>query len=217
MIWRSTAQLLAAVLVLPGTVVGQDHPHIEEDMGWRRAPLTNAALDARIGSAALQYRSYAPIPRVAFFDIAYPSDSAEAHALEGYALLVVTALTQDSAELPLARLYVRSSVERTLPLLRGASSRLAARDSAIAATFGFFRFDGIYMLPLAYRASPGELLADFVQGRQGFRLGRFDAPLPDALQRLGQLTPPVRLPPDSVTWKVVRREFPDLARALEKP
>lgn len=44
-------------------------------------PYTNAALDARIREAAVQYRPYAPVLRVAFFDIAYPKDCAELVAM----------------------------------------------------------------------------------------------------------------------------------------
>src|SRR2546429_7555707 len=66
--------------------------HLETDAGWSHGAVSNAALDARLAAAALQYRSYAPVPRIAFFDLAYPKDSTEAAAMHGYAVLVVTAV-----------------------------------------------------------------------------------------------------------------------------
>src|SRR2546426_1728471 len=82
--------------------------HLESDAGWSHGSVSNAALDARLAAAAVQYRSYAPVPRIAFFDLAYPKDSTEAAAMNGYTVLVVTAVVQDSTELPLPRVYVRS-------------------------------------------------------------------------------------------------------------
>src|SRR2546430_13226576 len=63
--------------------------HLETDAGWSHGAVSNAALDARLAAAALQYRSYAPVPRIAFFDLAYPKDSTEAAPTHGYAVLAV--------------------------------------------------------------------------------------------------------------------------------
>ena len=83
--------LCGAVGVWPAA--GQDVVHRESPVLWRRTPVTNSILDDRIRQAALEYRSYAPIPRVAFYDIAYPKDSLEFEALAGYAVMVLTAVS----------------------------------------------------------------------------------------------------------------------------
>lgn len=62
---------------------------------------------ARIAESASEHRDYAPIPRAAFFDIAYPDDRGEYAALAGYGLLLVTIVTQDSTEIPLSCLHLR--------------------------------------------------------------------------------------------------------------
>src|SRR6266702_4239527 len=148
--------------------------HLESDVGWSHGSVSNAALDARLAAAALQYRSYAPIPRIAFFDLAYPKDSAEAAAMNGYAVLVVTAVVQDSTELPLPQVYVRSvNGDRELPLVARIASWLPASDTIVRPTFGRFRLDACYLLPIAARASQGDLLVDFATHRQGFRLIHF--------------------------------------------
>jgi hypothetical protein len=187
--------------------------HVETTLGWSKTAVTNTALDARIRDAAKQYRTYAPIPRTAFFDIAYPKDSSEAQALSGYAVMVVTALVQDSTELPLTELYFRTaSGDRPFDLYSSVASTVV--DTVISATFGRFRLDALYLIPLASRLVTGELLADFATHRRGFRLGQFDGQVPEQLQHLGTVRTPQHLPPDAAVAIIVRREYPDLAPLL---
>src|SRR2546427_9097631 len=70
---------LGAAFAAPNSFARAQAPvHLESRIGWSHSSVSNAALDARLRGAAVQYRSYAPVPRIAFFDIAYPKDSAEA-------------------------------------------------------------------------------------------------------------------------------------------
>ncbi len=114
-----------ALAALSSAAWAQAPLHLETDAGWSHGAVSNAALDARLAAAALQYRSYAPVPRIAFFDLAYPKDSTEAAAMHGYAVLVVTAVVQDSTELPLPHVYVRAAAR--LRPVRQWGSRAAAR------------------------------------------------------------------------------------------
>jgi len=199
---------------VPPWAVAQQH--VETTLGWSKTAVTNTALDARIRDAATQYRTYAPIPRTAFFDIAYPKDSSEAQALSGYAVLVVTALVQDSTELPLTELYFRTaSGDQHCDLYSSVASVVV--DTVIRGTFGKFRLDALYLIPLANRLATGELLADFATHRRGFRLGQFDGQVPEQLQHLGTIRPPTHLPSDAPVAIIVRREYPDLAPLLLAP
>src|SRR2546429_8381756 len=83
-----------ALAALSSAAWAQAPLHLETDAGWSHGAVSNAALDARLAAAALQYRSYAPAPRNDFFDLAYPNDSTEAAATHGYAVAVVTAVVQ---------------------------------------------------------------------------------------------------------------------------
>jgi len=189
--------------------------HLESDAGWSHGSVSNAALDARLAAAAVQYRSYAPVPRIAFFDLAYPKDSTEAAAMNGYAVLVVTAVVQDSTELPLPHVYVRSvSGDHELPLIARVASWLPATDTIVRATFGRFRLDASYLLPLTARASQGDLLVDFAIHRQGFRLIHFAGDVPEPVRRLRFTGTSAEQPAPSTVWVMVRREYPDLAAAL---
>src|SRR5256885_14595258 len=90
-----------AFVALTASARAQAPVHVESDAGWSHGPLSNGALDARLAAAARQYRNYAPVPRIAFFDLAYPTDSTAAAATNGYAALVATAAAPDTTDLPL--------------------------------------------------------------------------------------------------------------------
>src|SRR5438552_2346230 len=102
------SSLLALSLALIAGVSTAQVTHREHYLGWANGAVTNTALDGRLSQAAMQYRSYAPVPRIAFYDIAFPKDCAEFATMSGHAVLVVTAVVQDSAELPPARIYLGS-------------------------------------------------------------------------------------------------------------
>ena len=209
---RGTLALLL-VLLLPALAYGQGVVHVEGPSRWSSQPVRNAALADRIHDAAATYRSYAPVPRVAFFDAAYPKDSTEYVAMNGYALLVVTALAQDSAELPLARLYLGSvNGELDLTSLFTIRSTVAARDSVERFTFGPFRADALYLYPVASRSV--DLLADFAAHRRGFRLGQLGRSLPNYLERISRQQRATALPSRETIAVMLRREYPDLAQFL---
>src|SRR5436309_5365190 len=204
-----------AFVALTASARAQAPVHLESDAGWSHGSVSNGALDARLAAAARQYHSYAPVPRIAFFDLAYPKDSTEAAAMNGYAVLVVTAVVQDSTELPLPHVYVRSvNGDRELPLVARVASWLPASDTIVRPTFGKFRLDASYLLPIAARASQGDLLVDFATHRQGFRLIHFAGDVPEPVRRLQFTGTPSGQPAPSTVWAMVQREYPDLAAAL---
>ncbi len=191
----------------------QAPPHVENALGWSRVPVSNATLDARFAHAAAQYRSYAPVPRVAFYDIAYPKDSTEAVAMNGNAVLVVTAVAQDSSEFPLRRVYVATTTGmQELPPVSAVA--LYTLDTMVRGTFGRFRLDAVYLLPLNIRTTAGDLLTDFAAHRLAFRLTHFDGETPEPIKRLGRLAASNGTPGPAALWTLLRREYPDLTGAL---
>jgi len=187
--------------------------HREHNLGWANGAVTNTALDGRLSQAAMQYRSYAPVPRIAFYDIAFPKDCAEFTSMSGHAVLVVTAVVQDSTELPPARIYFGSGSGGT-DLLRigGVQSRVASAD--VRATFGQFRVDALYLLPSRPNVGARDILMDFAAHRQGFRLAQLSGQVPKPLAACVEADTRSQLPSDSALWALVRREYPDLSRAL---
>src|SRR5437870_1183168 len=209
-----TVWLLAAGLI-PSVLPGQGVIHREVSQGWSRNPATDAGMTARLRDVATEYRQYAPIPRIAVYNIGYPSSSAEYEALNGYGAIVVTVVAQDSAELPLARLYFRSAagVETELPVVVFSCGRLVPADSVVATTFGNNRCDALHFFPVQLATTQGDLLADFAVRRSGFRIEQFGGQTPPALVGF-----PIRQPsgaPAGAAWMgFLTREFPAFSRLL---
>src|SRR5437016_12659679 len=203
------------------TLFRSPRPGRKQPCTWRPTPagLTEPSQTRRWTHASRRQPSNTAAmlrsPRIAFFDLAYPKDSTEAAAMHGYAVLVVTAVVQDSTELPLPHVYVRSvNGDRELPLVARVASWLPVSDTIVRATFGRFRLDASYLLPLAARASQGDLLVDFAIHRQGFRLIHFAGDVPEPVRRLQFTGTPSGQPAPSTVWAMVQREYPDLAAAL---
>src|SRR6266576_2542301 len=186
------SSLLALSLASIAGVSTAQVTHREHYLGWANGAVTNTALDGRLSQAAMQYRSYAPVPRIAFYDIAFP---------------------KDCAELPPARIYLGSGPAGT-DLLRigGVQSRVASAD--VRATFGRFRVDALYLLPSRPNVGARDVLMDFAAHRQGFRLAQLSGQVPKPLAACPEADTRSQLPSDSVLWALVRREYPDLSRAL---
>ena len=217
---RSVARLSCILVqflfgIAPPTAYAQDVIHLEGAAEWNNNPASDAKMTARLNRAAVEYRKHAPIPRIAMFDIGYPLDSAEYRSLHGFAAIMVTTVSQDSAELPLARLFFRASTGRETNLASVVQScgRLLPSDSIIRDTFGKYRCDALYLFPVTFGATPGELLADFAIRRFGFRLAQFGEAIPPALRKL-PLGPPGSPPLLGDALPFVNREFPAFARLL---
>lgn len=182
---------------------------ITEAPAWRDQPATPERMNQRIEEAAVRYQSEAPIPRVVLYDIAYPHDAREYAALDGHALMLTTALSQERAELPLKRVYVSAGgKEIELKAVRQVLSEQADAGSATAKTFGAFRADTLYLLPMYLRMSPGDLMVDFGGNRTGFKVATMGTPVPDEISNLPTKAPTGAGPSDKALEDFVRREFP---------
>lgn len=111
------------------------------------------------------------VPRGIAFDAAAAGDPQE-HARVGYGLLVmVLALSQDAAELPLRRVRALGPGTAEVELvLIGQLPQAELSRLRIQGTMGTVAWGGLYFLPEA-RRTPGPLLADFARGRMGMAFG----------------------------------------------
>ncbi|HTU02259.1 MAG TPA: hypothetical protein VMG58_10605 [Candidatus Sulfotelmatobacter sp.] len=162
----------------------------------------------RIERLAVEYAGYAPIPRVALFDIAYPADAAEYAAVDGYGVLLVSLLTQVPEELPPERVYVyqQGSVVE-LPLLSAAFSTEPGR-TVVGAVLGPHRWEGLYLLPVYLVQAGAELLVDFPINRQGFVLSRFTERNRVAIRHLPTTQPTAARPPAEALLHLISRAYP---------
>lgn len=183
--------------------------HVEGDGVWRNQPVTPARMSQRIEEAAVQHAAHAPVPRIVFYDIAYPHDESEYSALGGNAVILFTALSQDRDELPLPKVYVSTEGKQIeLKLLKVVPAELPTDESTSAKTFGRFRADALYLLPMSLRLKKCDLLVDFQRNRQAFKVTTFGTPLPDDLNGLTKMKSAGSDPSQSALEKFIKREYP---------
>lgn len=191
----------------------QDSTHIEMHLGWMSRPLTDLEMDHRVLEAAEMYKDYAPVPRVAFFDVAYPSSRKECDSLRGNAILLVTAVVQDSSELPLESIYLDGPDTMTvLSQIITSFSLVDNSDSVVASTFGYFREDIFLFLPMREWFGGARLLVDFRGDRQGFQLISREKGVPSDLQNLLPFEVVDAQPDTAAVMELIAREFPGLSR-----
>jgi hypothetical protein len=215
---RPVQQLLAAsrAAVLIGIVscgssdTSAGEPlHLVGDGSYALQPVSNEAISARIQEVAVQYRAYAPIPRVGFFDIAFPANAEEYNEMAGYGLMLVSVLVQDEEELPLTRVYVDSdSTQQALTLVTSVLSTVNPEEEIILATLGPHRMDALYLFPVVHITTTASLLADFAKNREGFKLDNFRGEVPEMIRHLPIGQPTDDAPSGERLLQMVEREFP---------
>lgn len=211
-------RVLAALLMLMalGSIaLAQDEKHLETDGTWSKGPVGTAEMNRRVAQAALDYREYAPIPRIGFYDVAYPANSQEYTNLAGHGLLLITAITQDNAELPLKRVYLNSAgKEIELQLIVSALSKKV--DERSLATFGPYRMDALYLLPLQSRVEKIDLMIDFAVNRKAFRVGTISGrSRTQGADSAVKVSP--NQPAEESLRRFIEREYPGFANMLKQP
>lgn len=180
---------------------------------WRDKPVTPERMSQRIEEAAIKYQTNAPIPRVVLYDIGYPRNDQEYAALDGHAVILVTALAQEREELPLQRVYVLiDGKEIELKLLKLVLSEQRVTGSISAKTFGAFRADALYLLPMHLRMKAGDLLADFGRNRMAFKVATFGTPVSAEVSRLTVKALTGAGPSDETLEEFIKREYPSFFR-----
>jgi hypothetical protein len=176
---------------------------------WRDKPATPERMNERIEGAADKYKAYAPIPRVVFYDIGYPRNNEELAALDGHAVLLITALSQERDELPLKRVYVSLEGQETnLTSLKSVLSEDVNSDGQPAKTFGRFRADELYLLPAYLRLKPADLLVDFARNKVGLKAASFGSAVSPEVAKLVIRPPAGRGPAVDALDVFIKREFP---------
>lgn len=182
---------------------------IMSDARWHRGAVDNAVMNQEIANAAEKYKQYAPIARIAFYDIGFPKDKAEFEALNGYGIVLISALSQDANELPLRRAFVKAGgKEFELKELRTIFIKTADTNSQTARTFGEYRVDSLFLFPVFLRLQAGELFVDFSKNRTNMKLAVFDGSIPPMLTRLPSKQPISGKAIDDAMRLFLTREYP---------
>jgi hypothetical protein len=161
----------------------------------------------RDGAKTQQARG-APAARYGVYTIAWPKDAAERDQLAGFAVVLVTVITQTQPELPLQRVYLVPQDGNQMPLRQLNSWFGKIGPNTLTYTqLGKFRQDAFYTIPGAAVRRPGEVRLDFAINRVGFVLIH----LPTTAQDLGyELSDPAAgaQPNDAALRAMIQREFP---------
>jgi hypothetical protein len=145
--------------------------------------------------------------RVAIYDLRWPQDADEYRALGKNAVILISAVTRVTKELPLKKVYLRVG-ERDIAL-----RRLFSRRSELGAAsparklFGAFREDALYLVPVGPLLSGNVVLADFARERTAFRLNSGPFAPPEFIradQEQGQAGDPSL----QAIKKLLEREYP---------
>lgn len=191
-----------------GTFLDTYQPALETGV-WKKQPVTPAHMNERIEKAALEYAAAAPIPRLVLYDIGYPKDGEEYAALDGHAVILFTVVSQTREELPLQRVYaVVEGKEVELKLIKVVLAELPTTESATAKTFGRFRADALYLMPMSLRMKKPDLLVDFQTNRSAFKVATLGTPLPDDLSRMMSIKPSGAGPSQDALETFIKREYP---------
>lgn len=207
--------LIANVLLAIGFIsaASAQDEHTVSSGTWQKTPVSTAEMNQRVAKASLKLREYPTVPRVGFFDLAQPADLPEYVALGGNAVVLVTVVTHQEAELPLQRVYLDwrgESIE--LALLAKALSRVT--EPEVSETLGAYRMDALYLVPLFKGFDEAKLMTDFAANRTDFQLGSISGSLIPAEDRMRvELS---KAPNMDALQRFIQREYPGFAKLIKR-
>ena len=176
--------------------------------------VTPADMTERLEKSAVRTKAQAPkgAARGSAVDFCWPSSADEYQAIGKYVLVLVSAVTQDAAELPLRRVYVTVNGEET-ELVKLSSQRSdVKKGSTTYSILGPFREDGFYIAPAGLMMSDGSLQADFSVRRNGFNLYRLPGTPPDFVKADSNPMPAKDAAPNMPALKaLLQREYQGFA------
>lgn len=130
-------------------------------------------------------------------------------ALDGYAVILVTALSQEREELPLKRVYILiDGKEIDLKRIKLVLSDQSDVASDAVKVFGPYRGDELYLLPLYLRMKTADFMVDFAKNRVGLKAGAFGTEVSPEVSKLTVKPPTGASPSQKVLEEFIKREFP---------
>jgi len=173
---------------------------------WHRGPATPERMNQRLEQAASQAKAHGPVPRLVLYDIAYPETPEEYSSTGGQAVLLITAVSHEKSELPImnVRISINSS-EMPLRRLRSVLSDTPHSDRSVVKTFGKYREDALYVLPVSLRLNAQAMLLDFAKNEANARLPF--GPLPEPIAVLTK-SPASQTPAEDGLEQFIKQQYP---------
>jgi hypothetical protein len=170
--------------------------------------VTPAEIDRRLEARAAELRRVAPQggDRYVLFDLAYPVDEAEYRAVGKSALVFLAALSRNSDELPLRRVFTRVGKQEVDLRKLGSRRSELPPSSAAREVIGRFREDAFWLAPVGPLLRENALLCDFAKNRTGFVINRAPIEPPDFI-RADRARDTAERPQDAAVKTFAEREY----------
>ena len=212
---RLLCAVAAAAFLCISPAVAQGVEHAVSDDPASNGPVSASDIETRLDKAAQADAKIGQVERFVDYDLALPRDAGEYSRLGGYGVVLLIAISHDSDELPLRKVYIRSGGHDT-PLRR--LYRVAdepGEATAVRSVFGQYREYEFFLVPVGLAISDHQLLCDFAAHRDGFAVGSTpeDPPFylnPQLYQRTGGT------PSKAQLRDFIKREWPGIAPALSE-
>ena len=173
---------------------------------------TPERINSEIEEAAkkLQAASSNPVARGLFFKIAYAENTTEFASLARYSVMLLTAISRDSKELPIRRVFIRANGRDVS--LQTAATWISGVEKATSAgnVYGTTREDGYYLIPTGMLVRDGEMLIDFFANANNIPLQKLpNATAVAATRSLANLDPAPNSRPDPMALRaIIIHKFP---------
>lgn len=201
--------ILAIFLFYLSTAVFAQTTTVNTETRWHNDKVSIAYMNKQISDAAEKYKEYAPVPRAAFYDIGYPQNKAEFEELDGYCVLLLSTVSQNETELPLKRVYVLiDGKEIELTLFKEVFSKNSDANSQVYKTFGAFKVDSLYLIPVYLTKTSSDLLVDFAENRNGMKVVGFSGEVSVQVKNLPDTKPSGKASLTDAMKKFIKREYP---------
>jgi hypothetical protein len=152
-----------------------DTQHVTSPMGSSRGATTDAMILQRLADSVPQIPPGVSVPRIALADVAYPASQEELKALGGFALLQITVVCRDGAELPIDRVEARigTAAAKLIPVVARPSELVSPR---LAEAFGRWRYDAAYLIPVFATRKDATIIVYLGGGRFPLKVLEFPPP-----------------------------------------
>lgn len=212
--------------MIAGAIVALAISHAPATAQVSAPPVGGAPIQSRIGDAVtsrashdsyIQARAQAAqdkgddaAARYRIFNISWSDEVDEYQRMERYTVMLLTVVTQERKELPLARVYVRAD-GRDVPLRKIGSTRSEyPAGNVVAKMFGRYREDAFYLVPGGALMRDGAVYADFSANRT--EMGVVQLPTTVGQDRVKSFPtddPPANVKPDADTFTAfISRKYP---------
>jgi hypothetical protein len=211
---RYVAALMVAGLVLFASAGNAQPAPKEQPKGPNSAlvsgPYSPERINADIEEFAKQRKNPNQAARDRFFKIVYAADAKEFAALRRYSVMLLTAISPKSEELPVKRVFIKANGQE-FPLQQVMSWRSEVGAETLARkAFGLYREDGYYLIPTGMLVRDGQILHDLSAGAVNVVFLQLPSrAAPNATKNFSNLDPEPNSKPDLKALQAhIARKFP---------